>query len=436
MQSQIKSIDKGSPASKSILRPGDEILTVNGNKLIDVLDYKFYTYERHVTITAKCPDGRYKALIIKKEEGQDLGINFETYLMDNMRSCANNCVFCFVDQLPEGMRETLYFKDDDARMSFLLGNYITLTNLSQREVERIIQLHISPVNISVHSTNPETRSFLLGNRNGGRGIEIMRRFADAGIKMNCQIVCCPGINDGDDLYKSMEDLAAMHPGVTSVAIVPVGLTKYREGLYELEPFTKKTAGGTIDMVEAFGEKCLKKYGSRIFYCADELYLKAERELPRDEFYENYPQLENGVGMMRLLITEFEAGLKTADTCSAEQFCCVTGVSAAPFIESLYSKAKEKFPELCGTVYGIRNEFFGESINVAGLVTGNDIINQLKDKTLPKRMLIPQNMLRHEEGVFLDDVTIEELENALGVKVTVVSQDGFDLSEKMLGVKER
>lgn len=288
--------------------------------------------------------------------------------------------------------------------------------------------------MSVHSTDPELRSLLLGNRNGGKGIEIMRRFAENGITMNCQIVCCPGLNDGEELLRSMRDLAEMYPGVKSVAIVPVGITKHREGLYPLTPFDGKKAVETVDLVEDFSEKCLEKYGTRIFFCADELYLYAGRELPPDEFYEDYPQFENGVGMMRTLITEFDSGLKTADRCICEPFGIVTGVSAAPFISCLYDKAKEKFPQIDGKVYAIKNNFFGETINVAGLVTGGDIIDQLKGKKLPKRMLVPQNMLRHEENVFLDDITVDGLEKALNVKVSVIMQDGFELLDGMLGLK--
>lgn len=432
MSSVIKSIDKHSPASRSKLNIGDTIISVNGNKIIDVLDYKYYTYDSTLEIGAKCPDGTFKVVLIRKREGEDLGINFDHYLMDKMRHCANKCVFCFIDQLPKRMRKTLYFKDDDARMSFLLGNYISMTNLSEREVERIIQLKISPINVSVHTTNPELRCLMLGNPRAGKCIDIMRRFAENGIEMNCQIVCCPGLNDGEELLRSMTDLAAMYPGVKSVSIVPVGLSKHRQGLYPLEPFDKEKAGETIDMVEKFGDECLKKFGTRLFFCGDELYIKAERPLPEDEFYEDYVQLENGIGMMRLLITEFHSALKAADKSSGSPFAMVTGVAAAPFIQELYNEAKSKFPEIDGKVYAIRNEFFGETINVAGLVTGGDIIRQLKDKDLPERMLIPQNMLRHEEGVFLDDVTIEDLERELNVKVVPVQQDGFALLDAMLG----
>ena len=433
MPSVIKSIDPGSPASRSLLRAGDTIISVNGNKITDVLDYKFYSYDPEVQIAAKGADGKFKVVLIKKNEGEDLGIEFESYLMDRMRHCSNKCVFCFIDQLPKGMRRTLYFKDDDARMSFLMGNYITLTNLSDSEIDRIIKLKISPVNVSVHTTDPELRSLMLGNPRGGEGIAIMRRLADGGIKMNCQIVCCPGLNDGDELRKSLRDLADMYPGVNSVSVVPVGLSRHREGLYPLKPFDREKAEETLDIVDSFGDECLEKFGTRLFFCADELYLKAGRELPGEEYYEDYVQLENGVGMMRLMITEFDSALKYADRACTRPFSLVTGMSAAPFMRELYDKAKEKFPEISGEIFPIRNDFFGETIDVAGLVTGGDIIKQLKGKALSERLLVPQNMLRHEEGVFLDDVTLEDLERELSVKAEPVMQDGAVLLDKILGL---
>ena len=433
MASVIKSIDDGSPASKSHLSVGDSIISINGNKIEDVLDYKYYSYDPVLQIAAKGTDGKFKVVLVRKEEGEDLGIEFEHYLMDNMRHCSNRCVFCFIDQLPRGMRRTLYFKDDDARMSFLMGNYITLTNLSEREIERIIQLRISPINISVHTTNPELRSLMLGNPRGGEGTEIMRRFEKNGIKMNCQIVCCPGLNDGDELRRSLRDLAEMYPGVNSVSVVPVGLSKHREGLYPLKPFDRDKAAKTIDIVDSFGDECLMRFGTRLFFCSDELYLKAGNELPEEEYYEDYVQLENGVGMMRLLISEFDSALKVADKAVYKPFSIVTGISAAPFIKDLYEKAKKRFPEISGSIFAIRNDFFGESIDVAGLLTGGDIIKQLKGKKLSERLIIPQNMLRHKEGVFLDDVTIEDLERELSVKVITVIQDGAVLLDAILGL---
>ncbi len=432
MPSVIKNIDPGSPAAKTRLQPGDKLISINGNRILDVLDYKYYSYDAKLVFEVE-RGGKTKKIKLKKPEGMDPGLNFETYLMDRARSCANNCIFCFVDQMPKGMRETLYFKDDDARLSFLMGNYITLTNLSPREIQRIIDLRISPINVSVHSTDPELRCLLLGNRNAGRGIDIMRRFAEAGITMNCQIVCCPGINDGAALDKSMRDLRDMFPAVHSVSIVPVGMTKFRDGLYKLTPFNKDSAGAAIDQVEAFSEKCLRETGCRIFFCSDELYLKAGRELPPDEFYQEYAQLENGVGMLRLLMEEFGAALKTADEPDGAPFSIATGVSAAPFLKKLLNSAQERFAGIRGVVYDIKNDFFGHTIDVAGLVTGGDLIAQLRGKDLGERLLIPANMLRHGEGVFLDDVTLAEAASELGVPIYPVEQDGGALCDAMFGL---
>ncbi len=429
MSTRIQSVDRHSPAERAGVQPGEVLTHINGNRIIDVLDYKFYSYDPKLELTLKDAGGKARTIHLMKREGQDLGLNFETYLMDRARSCANNCIFCFVDQTPKGMRSSLYFKDDDARLSFLMGNYITLTNLSQREVQRIIDLRISPINVSVHATDRELRCKLLGNRYAGRGIDIMERFAENRITMNCQIVSCPGINDGPALDKTMQDLAAMYPSVKSVSIVPVGVTKHREGLYPLEPYTMEQAGAVLDQVEAFAEDCRQKLGTRIFWCSDEFYLIAQRPLPRDEYFEEYTQLENGVGMLTLLKVEFMGGLKTMDEYPVPQpFSIATGVSAAPFIQELMDQAKERCPGLDCSVYAIRNQFFGETIVVAGLVTGQDLIAQLKEKKLGTRLLIPTNMLRAGENVFLDDVTLDQVSKELGVPVIPVEQDGFALCD--------
>ena len=433
MKNIVKTIDEYSPAEGLILQ-GDEILEINGKKIIDVLDYKFYSYDEELDILIKREEKEI-SVHLSKEEGEDLGLNFESYLMDNARSCANNCIFCFIDQLPKGMRKTMYFKDDDTRLSFLLGNYITLTNLSEREIQRIIDLHVSPVNVSVHTTNPELRCMMLRNKNAGAGIETMKRFAANGIEMNCQVVCCPGINDGEELMRTMRDLAELYPGVSSVSIVPVGLTKYREGLFELQPFTAEHAKETIELVEGFSGECLKKYGSRIFFCGDEFYIKAGLDIPDDEFYEDYPQLENGVGMLRQMETEFSSALGLSEDCGAQNFSIATGVSAVPLFEKLLNKAKEKYPALNGHVYGIINDFFGHSINVSGLITGRDLIAQLKGKELGDRLLISANMLRRDEGDFLDGITKRQAEEELGVTIIPTEQDGFDLLDAMQGLKE-
>ncbi len=432
MENIIKSIDRTSPLHGHA-HPGDALVSINGNKIIDVLDYKYYAYDEGLDVLLRSPDGQEKTVKIHKREGGDLGIDFEDYLMDRPRSCANNCIFCFIDQLPKGMRKTMYFKDDDARLSFLMGNYITLTNLSPREVQRIIDLHISPINVSVHTTNPELRCKMLRNPNAGKSIEIMRRFAENGIVMNCQIVCCPDINDGAELDRTMRDLAAMYPGVHSVSIVPLGMTKFREGLYPLTPFTKERAGEVLDQVTVFGDECKNRFGTRIFFCGDELYIKAQREIPEDEFYEEYTQLENGVGMFRLMETEFTSALKLSDEPDGVPFSIATGVSAAPFFEKLLKKAKEKYPALNGRVYAIVNDFFGHSINVAGLVTGGDLINQLKEKELGQRLFISQNMLRRQEMDFLDDITLVQASNGLGVPIYPIEQDGFALWDAISGV---
>ena len=431
MENIIKSMDPGSPL-RHRAAPGDALLAINGHRVLDVLDYKFYAYDTQLDVLLRRPDGTEYRVEVRKPEGGDLGLDFESYLMDRPRSCANNCIFCFIDQLPPGMRPTMYFKDDDARLSFLLGNYITLTNLSRREIERIIALHISPVNVSVHTTNPELRRRMLKNPRAGETIETMRRFAAGGIVMNCQIVCCPGWNDGAELQRTMEDLAAMYPGVHSVSIVPLGVTRYREGLEKLEPFTPEHAGETIDQVTAFGDTCVEKYGTRIFWCGDEMYLKAGRELPPDEFYEEHTQLENGVGMLRLMETEFRSALKLSDEPDGVPFSIATGTAAAPFFASLLALARERYPQLKGRVYAIENDFFGHSITVAGLITGQDLIRQLKGKDLGERLFISQNMLRRQEMDFLDDVTLEQAVEELSLPIYPVEEDGFGLWDAISG----
>ena len=431
---KIKEITPGSAAHKAGVRLGETLVKVNEHSIADVLDYKFYTYDPKLLLILRGVDGKERKVKIKKEVGEDLGISFETYLMDRARSCANKCVFCFVDQLPPGMRETLYFKDDDARLSFLMGNYVTLTNLSHREVQRIMDLHISPINISVHATDPELRSLLLGNKHGGRGIEIMRDFAGAKITMNCQIVACPGLNDGPQLQRSMEDLADLYPWVNSVSIVPVGITRYREGLYPLRPYQQEEAYAVAKLVEGFAAGCRETHGTSLFWCSDEFYLKAGLPIPEDEYYEDYTQLENGVGMLRLLGTEFHAASVGAEiTEKILPFSIATGVAAAPFLRKIIDREATKcHTELEYTVYPIKNFFFGETIDVAGLITGRDLIAQLQGKPLGTRVLISKTMLRHGETVFLDDVTLEEVSQQLGVLVKPVEQDGFELFEAIFG----
>lgn len=432
MGTVITSIDRRSPAERAGVRTGERLISIGGHAVEDVLDYRFFGYDQDPELVLETPGGSRRTVRVKKPEGEELGLNFETYLMDEPRPCSNHCLFCFVDQMAPGCRDTLYFKDDDARLSFLMGNYITLTNLSPREVQRIIDLRISPINVSVHATDPRLRSVLLGNKAGGESLEAMRRFGQAGIIMNGQIVLCPGYNDGEQLQRTMEDMAAW--GFNSCSIVPVGLTKFREGLSKLKPVDRETAGQVIDQVDAFGKICLERYGSRMFFCSDELYLRAGRELPGEEYYEDYVQIENGVGMLRSLITEFEAGLKLEDgAVEASPYTIATGVSARPFLQELADKAREK-TGVAGQVIAIVNDFFGHSIDVAGLITGGDLIAQLEGKPLGQRLLIPVNMLRHGGDVFLDDLHVSDVERALGVPVTVVEQDGFDLLDAILDRK--
>lgn len=434
MSTVITSVDPRSPAEKAHIKPGEKLLTINGHRIVDVLDYRFYGYDPTAQLELQRPDGTVRTVRIRKAEGQDLGLNFETYLMDHAHSCANNCIFCFVDQMPKGLRKSLYFKDDDARLSFLMGNYITLTNMAERSIQRIIDLRISPINVSVHTTDPALRAKMLGNPHAGKSIAAMRRLAENGIHMNCQIVACPGINDGPQLQKTMEDLADMHPGVASVAIVPVGLTRYREGLYPLEEYNAETAAAVIDLVEDFGRRCRERFGSTLFWCSDEFYLLAGRQLPNDEYYESYNQLENGVGMLRLLEVEFHGALRMVDeNDTASPFTIATGLDAAPMIETLVRDAMAKCPGLRGQVIPVVNRFFGEKIVVSGLITGQDLIRTLKGRNLGQRLLLPDNMLRYHENVFLDDVTIQQVEQELGVPITFVAQDGFQLCDAIFGL---
>jgi len=442
----------GSYAAKTIITPGDVLRRINGKVIGDILDYQFHSCDSRLLLELRGTDGKIKLIKLSKPEGADIGLEFESYLMDKERSCANKCIFCFIDQLPGGMRDTLYYKDDDVRLSFLHGNYITLTNLSRKDIERIIKLRISPVNVSVHTLDPKLRAYMLGNKKGGEGIAVLEALVNAGITVNCQIVCCPGINDGPELSKTIERFIELGGGVNSVSIVPVGLTKHRQGLAALRPFDKTLALQTIRLAEHYGSKCIRSRASRVFFCADELYMLAELELPPHEYYEDYPQLENGVGMMRLFITEFENELSkmVSSPCltdsrlaqNSEPSHCfpstpsrisiATGTLAQPFLTKLLKTAADKYGTIIGEVYAVKNDFFGESVTVSGLITGGDVINQLKGKELGTKLLIPQNMLRHGEEVFLDNVTVPELSNALGVPIRVVKQSGTEFLLAILG----
>ena len=432
VQNVIKSVDPSGPLGRRV-RPGDALLSVNGKLIRDVLDYKFYSYDRDLLLELKTPEGKLRLVRVRKGEGEDLGLEFETYLMDRPRACANRCVFCFIDQNPPGMRKSIYFKDDDARLSFLMGCYITLTNLTQREIERIIALRVSPVNISVHTTDGALRRKMLGNPRAGEALDIMRRFAAAGITMNCQIVCCPGLNDGQALERTMEDLKALHPAVRSVSVVPVGLTCHRAGLPELTPFTRERASEVVRAVTQFGNKCAAELGTRLVFCSDELYQLAQIELPPDDFYEEHVQLENGVGMLRLLEAEFDSALRYADAPDGVPFSIATGAAAAPMLEKLLFSAKKKYDTLNGKVITVPNDFFGRSVTVAGRVTGGDLIAALRGRDLGARVLISADMLRREEVDFLDSVPLRAASEALGVPIYPIENDGGALCDAMFGI---
>ena len=429
----IKGVEKGSPADRHNLLPGDILISINGHDINDVLDYRFRLTEKKVTLKIHRGAELFD-VTIKKDEYSDIGLEFETYLMDNKQSCRNKCVFCFIDQLPKGMRDTLYFKDDDSRLSFLMGNYITLTNLSDADVDRICEMKTSPINISVHTTNPELRVKMMKNKRAGEVLSYMSRFAEAGIELNCQIVLCKGINDGGELMRTMRDLVKLYPHLSGVSIVPAGITDHRDGLCPLEPFTPEETAEVIDQVDEFAGECLKKYGSRIFFCSDEMYIRCKREIPDEDYYEGYPQIENGVGMIRSMQSEFDEELgylSDYDLEKQRRVSIATGSAAFGFIKSLADKLMERVPTLDCRVYLIRNDFFGKNITVAGLLTGQDIAAQLSDKELGEKLFIPKVTLKADEPVFLDDMTLEELSEKLGVEVIPTESTGMDFVSKLL-----
>lgn len=437
MSVKVNNVKAKSACANKGIKTGDELQKINGNEIMDVLDYDFYMAERQVTLTFKCADGKYRVV---KTNPQSCGLEFETYLMDKQRHCKNGCVFCFIDQLPEGMRESLYFKDDDSRLSFLFGNYITLTNITDHEVDRIISMHISPVNISVHTMNPELRVQMMKNKNAGKSLEIIKKLASSGIKMNTQLVLCPGINDGDELRYSIEQLSALYPAVQSIAAVPVGLTRYREGLAEIEPYNKQTAGNTIDIIEEYSSKFRKKFGVGLCYPADEFFIKAERELPNGDYYDGYPQLDNGVGLVRSFYEDFLDEMDClSDKPSNKKVTLATGVDFYPFLCDLCKMAEEKY-KIQINVQKIINNFFGETITVAGLITGQDLAEQLKNQDLGDYLVLPSSMISdytsHTEhkNKFLDDMTVEELENILNTKILLTDGSGSQLLRDILGVK--
>ena len=430
MASKIISVDPDSPADRAGIVSGETLLTIDGTAVRDVLDYKFYGYDAQLSLALLSQTGEQRTVEIRKREGEPLGLNFEHYLMDKMKRCSNKCVFCFIDQMPKGMRETLYVKDDDARMSFLLGNYITMTNLSEEDVQRILRMHISPINISVQTTNPELRVKMLQNSKAGKALALLPRFAEGGIRMNCQLVICEGMNDGDELRRSLSDLEALYPAVSSISVVPFGMTIYREGLYPLQPTTKEGAAEMLDIVEAFAEKCLEKHGTRLAWCGDEVYLKAGRPLPDASYYEDFTQFENGIGMLPLFSEEFRLALPDYKGQTPRPFCIATGKAASGMMDMLIDEARKVCNNLNGNIYAIENVFFGSGVTVAGLITGQDLLRQLQGKALGERVLISANMLRDGGDVFLDDLTLSEVAEMLGVPVVPVEIDGADLLSKI------
>lgn len=435
MAVKIFDVTTGSHADKAGIKKGETLLSINSNEIVDVLDYRFYQVNRKLTLEVADEDKNVRTIEMTKGEYEEIGLEFETYLMDKQHSCRNKCIFCFIDQLPKGMRESLYFKDDDSRLSFLFGNYITLTNITEHEIDRIIKMHISPINVSVHTTNPELRCKMMNNRFAGDTLKYLKRFADAGITLNCQIVSCPGINDGDELVRTLADLENL--GVNMTAIVPVGLTRYRENLYPLVPYNKETAGQTIDIIEKMGDECVKKHGRRIFFPGDEFYLLAEREIPSPEFYEDFSALEDGIGMIAYLTDDVGWKLEELDAdeslCHKVTIACGEGVF--PYMKRIMSMINEKFPNITINTRAIKNNFFGGGVNVSGLVTGGDLIDQLRDDDLGDRLIITSSMLRFENDLFLDDVSTDDVERELGVTLVPVNNNGNDLVEAVIAGKD-
>ena len=456
----ISRIRPGSIGEEAGLKPGDQVVSVNGIQVEDVFDYRYLTEEEYLEVLIRQSDGEEWILEVEKDEDEDLGLEFENGLMDEYRSCRNKCIFCFIDQMPPGMRDTLYFKDDDSRLSFLQGNYVTLTNMDEKDIERIIRYHLSPINISVHTTNPELRCRMLHNRFAGEALRKIDLLYQAGMEMNGQIVLCKGYNDGPELERTIEELGRYCPVMESVSVVPVGLTRYREGLTPLKPFTKEEAGQVIDTVERWQEKFFARYGLHFIHASDEFYLLAGREMPKASRYDGYPQLENGVGMLRLLTEEVSEALKALD-CEAggeknkkngekEETGCqeceksgieaekrkvsvVTGKLAGPLLRQIASQVTERYPWVEVLVYEIVNDFFGEMITVSGLLTGQDLIRQLQGKELGNCLLIPANMVKSDADIFLDDVTKEDAEKALQVPLVIVKSSGYELVRQLLGL---
>ena len=432
----MKSLMPGGIGEELGIEPGDKLLAINGNEIQDVFDYYYYEESEQLLLLIEKPDGEEWELEIEKDEDESLGIEFDQSLMDEYRSCRNKCMFCFIDQMPKGMRETLYFKDDDSRLSFLQGNYITLTNMSDHDVERIVKYRLEPINISFQTTNPELRCKMLHNRFAGEALKKVDILYRGQIEMNGQIVLCKGVNDGEELERTIRDLTGYLPYLKSVSIVPVGLTKYRDGLYPLEPFTKEDAREVLSVIHRWQEKIYQEHGIHMIHAGDEWYVLAEEEVPEEERYDGYLQLENGVGMMRLLFNEVQEALSavTGDERQRE-ISLATGRLMYPYIGKILEEIRKKFPNITTHLYAIRNDFFGERITVSGLITGQDLTGQLKGQPLGERLLLPCNMLKIGEPVFLDDFTLEEVENSLQVKTDIVKSSGQDLLDAVIGAYE-
>jgi len=435
----VSGVLPGSIAEELEIEAGDRLLSIDNTEIEDIFDYQFLIQDTYIEVEIEKPDGEQWLLEVEKEFDEDLGITFENGLMDEYRSCHNKCIFCFIDQMPKGMRETLYFKDDDSRLSFLQGNYVTLTNMSDHDIERIIRYRLAPINISFHTMNPELRCRMLNNRFAGEALKKADRLYEAGIAMNGQIVLCRGINDGPELEYSISELIGYLPYLESVSVVPVGLSRYREGLCPLEPFTREDAREVLRIIHKWQEQIYRERGTHFVHASDEWYILAQEELPGEERYDGYPQLENGVGMTRLLLSEFDRERERLrrerpipDLSVREEMSIATGRLAYPYILQMAERMMEDFPGLLIHVYAIRNDFFGEMITVSGLLTGQDILAQLKGKPLGRRVLLPQNVLRSGEEVFLDDLTLEELKNTLQVEINIVKSSGCDFIDAVLG----
>ncbi len=437
IQHVIRSVESGSIAEELGIEEGDILLAVNGSAIEDIFDYQYLTQDEYIEMLIRKRSGEEWLLEIDKDYDEDPGIIFENGLMDEYRTCRNKCIFCFIDQMPKGMRETLYFKDDDSRLSFLQGNYVTLTNMSDADIERIIRYRLSPINISFQTTNPELRCKMLNNRFAGQALEKVHRLYEAGISMNGQIVLCKGINDGAELERSISDLTAYLPHLESVSVVPVGISKYRDGLYPLQPFEREDAKQVLNCIHGWQKRLYEEHGTHFIHASDEWYTLAEEELPEAARYDGYLQLENGVGMLRLLLDEFQEemariGEDTDKDTGGGELSLVTGRLAYPYILSMAEQIMERFPQYHIHVYAITNYFFGERITVSGLLTGQDMIRQLQGRPLGDRILLPQNVLRSGEDYFLDDVTVQDMEKALQVQVDIVKSSGYEFVHTVLG----